>query len=40
MYEEVNVKELEARLPEPEFSRYVSDKLISEKYVIEGVYPR
>ncbi|ABN07771.1 hypothetical protein Mlab_1609 [Methanocorpusculum labreanum Z] len=34
-YEEVNVKELEARLPEPEYSRYVSDKLISEKYVIE-----
>lgn len=34
MYEEVNVKELEARLPEPEFSRYVSDKLISERYVV------
>ena len=34
-YEEVNVKDLEARLPEPEYSRYVSDKLISEKYVID-----
>ncbi|MDD4414997.1 MAG: hypothetical protein PHR14_10750 [Oscillospiraceae bacterium] len=34
-YEEVNVKELEARLPEPEYSRYVSDKLVSERYVIE-----
>jgi len=35
MYEEVNVKELEARLPEPEYSRYVTDKPISERYVIE-----
>jgi len=35
-YEEVNVKELEARLPEPEYSRYVSDKLISEKFVVEA----
>ena len=34
-YEEVNVKDLEARLPEPEYSWYVSDKLVSEKYVIE-----
>ena len=34
-YEEVNVKDLEARLPEPEYSRYVTDKLISERYVIE-----
>ena len=39
-YEEVNVKELEARLPEPEYSRYVSDKLISERYVIEEVLLR
>ena len=35
-YEEVNVKDLEARLPEPEYSRYVSDKPISEKYVVEA----
>jgi len=34
-YEEVNVKDLEARLPEPEYSRYVSDKLVSERYVVE-----
>lgn len=34
-YEEVNVKDLEARLPEPEYSRYVTDKPISERYVIE-----
>lgn len=35
-YEEVNVKDLEARLPEPEYSRYVTDKLISERYVVEA----
>ncbi len=35
-YEEVNVKDLEARLPEPEYSRYVSDKLILERYVVEA----
>ncbi len=35
-YEEVNVKDLEARLPEPEYSRYVTDKPISERYVVEA----
>ena len=34
-YETVIMKDLEARLPEPELSRYVSDKLVSERYVIE-----
>jgi len=34
-YEKVILKDLEARLPEPELSRYVSDKLVSERYVIE-----
>jgi hypothetical protein len=34
-YETVIMKDLEARLPEPELSRYVSDKVVSETYVVE-----
>lgn len=34
-YEEVTMKDLEARLPEPEFSRYVFEKSVSQRFVIE-----
>ncbi|MPL72550.1 hypothetical protein SDC9_18335 [bioreactor metagenome] len=34
-YEQVNLKDLETRLPAPEFSRYVSERVVPKGYVIE-----
>ena len=34
-YEQVNLKDLEMRLPAPEFSRYVSERVVPKGYVIE-----
>ena len=34
-YEQVNLKDLETRLPAPEFFRYVSERVVPKGYVIE-----
>jgi hypothetical protein len=34
-YEQVNLKDLETRLPAPEFSRYVSERVVPKGYVVE-----